>query len=153
MGDLLARAFTEQALLDAWDEVRDAALQDGVAGAEVEQFEAAAARRISQLAESLADATFSPHPVLRVEIAKQGGGVRRLAVPVLIDRIVERALLAELDAVIDPLLLPWSFAYGGSKGIWLRVGGAGRYRRLLRLHSALGSAAAAPRGGSRSPGR
>jgi group II intron reverse transcriptase/maturase len=117
MGDLLARAFTEQALLDAWDEVRDAALQDGVAGAEVEQFEAAAARRISQLAESLADATFSPHPVVRVQIAKQGGGIRRLAVPVLIDRIVERALLAELDAVVDPLLLPWSFAYRRGMGV------------------------------------
>jgi hypothetical protein len=42
-----------------------------------------------------------------VEIAKHGG-VRRLAVPGLTDRIVERALLAELDPVIDPLPLPWS---------------------------------------------
>jgi len=47
MGELLARAFTEQALLDAWDEVRDAALADGVAGAEIDRFEAAAARRIT----------------------------------------------------------------------------------------------------------
>lgn len=36
-----------------------------------------------------------------VEIAKPNGGVRRLAVPSLVDRIVERALLAELDPVID----------------------------------------------------
>jgi CRISPR-associated protein Cas1 len=117
MGELLARAFTEQALLDAWDEVRDAALEDGEAGAEVEQFEVAAARKISHLAESLADRTFSPHPVHRAEIAKRGGGTRRLAVPTLVDRIVERALLAELDAVIDPLLLPWSFAYRRGMGV------------------------------------
>jgi CRISPR-associated endonuclease Cas2 len=111
VGELLERACTEQRLLDAWAGVRDAALADGVAGPEIEQFEAAAARHVSQLAAALASGTFEPHPVVRVEIAKPGGGVRKLAVPVLADRIVERALLAELDPVIDPLLLPWSFAY------------------------------------------
>jgi group II intron reverse transcriptase/maturase len=117
VGDLLARAFTEQGLLDAWDQVREAALADGEAGPEVERFEAAAARRISYLAEDLADGTFKPSPVVRAEIAKPGGGVRRLEVPCLVDRIVERALLAELDLVIDPLLLPWSFAYRRGLGV------------------------------------
>ena len=117
MGELLARAFTEQVLLDAWSEARDTALADGAPGPEVNQFEAAAARRISDLAGALADGTFSPHPVVRVEIAKHSGGVRRLAVPSLTDRIVERALLAELDQVIDPLLLPWSFAYRHGLGV------------------------------------
>jgi retron-type reverse transcriptase len=117
VGDLLARAFTEQALLDAWADARDAALADGEAGAEVERFEAAAARRVSQLAETLADGTFTPGPLMRIEIAKPAGGLRRLEVPSLADRIVERALLAELDAVIDPLLLPWSFAYRRGLGV------------------------------------
>jgi hypothetical protein len=40
VGELLARAFSEQALLDAWDDVRAAALEDGVAGTEVDRFEA-----------------------------------------------------------------------------------------------------------------
>jgi len=117
MGELLDRAFTEQRLLDAWREVREAALADGEAGPEVERFEAAAARKVSGLAAGLASGTFQPSPVVRVEIAKHGGGVRRLAVPVLADRIVERALLAELDVVIDPLLLPWSFAYRHGLGV------------------------------------
>ena len=117
MGELVERAFTEQRLLEAWSQVRDAALADGEAGAEVDRFEAAAARHVSELAAALGDGTFQPHPVLRVEIAKTGGGVRRLAVPCLADRIVERALLAELDAVIDPLLLPWSFAYRHGLGV------------------------------------
>ena len=73
MGELLARSFTEQALLDAWADARDAALADGVAGPEVDQFEVGAARRISQLAESLADGTFTPGPLVRVDIAKPAG--------------------------------------------------------------------------------
>ena len=106
MGELLDRAFTEQRLLEAWEAVREAAYADGEGGTEVERFEAAAARRVSEMAASLAGGAFQPSPVVRMEIAKSGGGVRRLAVPVLADRIVERALLSELDAVIDPLLLP-----------------------------------------------
>ena len=117
MGEMFERAFTEQRLLDAWDAVRDSALADGEAGPAVEHFEAAAARHVSELAESLANGTFEPQPVVRVEIAKHSGGVRRLAVPSLRDRIVERALLAELDGVIDPLLLPWSFAYRHGLGV------------------------------------
>jgi CRISP-associated protein Cas1 len=117
MGELLDRAFTEQRLLDAWADVREAALADGHAGSQVDQFEASAARHVSQLAAALASGTFQPHPVVRAEIPKTGGGVRKLAVPVLTDRIVERALLAELDALIDPLLLPWSFAYRHGLGV------------------------------------
>ncbi|MGH3342755.1 MAG: CRISPR-associated endonuclease Cas1 [Carbonactinosporaceae bacterium] len=117
MGELVARAFTEQALLDAWDDVRGAALADGEAGPEVERFEVSAAHRISELARRLRDGSFEPSPVMRVEIAKPGGGVRRLGVPGLVDRIVERALLAELDVVVDPLLLPWSFAYRRGLGV------------------------------------
>ncbi|HET9975608.1 MAG TPA: CRISPR-associated endonuclease Cas1 [Streptosporangiaceae bacterium] len=117
MGELVERAFTEQRLLDAWGEARDAAMADGEGGPEVDRFEAAAARHVSELAEVLRDGTFQPRPVVRMEIAKPGGGVRRLAVPCLADRIVERALLAELDAVVDPLLLPWSFAYRRGLGV------------------------------------
>ena len=117
MGEVLDRAFTEQRLLDAWAEVRDAALADGDAGPEVERFEKAAAHHIGELAAALADGTFEPHPVLRVAIAKHDGGVRKLAVPGLTDRIAERALLAEFDALIDPLLLPWSFAYRHGLGV------------------------------------
>jgi CRISPR-associated protein Cas1 len=42
-----------------------------------------------------------------VRIPKPGGGLRKLAVPTLEDRIVEKAVLAVLDRVVDPELLPW----------------------------------------------
>ena len=102
-GELLAGAFTGQALLGARDEVRGAALADGVAGPEVDRFGAAAARGISQLAGELTDGTFSPRPAVAVDIARGGGGVRRLAVPSVTDRIAGRALLAGLDDIDDCL--------------------------------------------------
>ncbi|MGW9307757.1 hypothetical protein ACWGPQ_07075 [Saccharomonospora azurea] len=57
MGVLYSRAFTQQALLDAWDQVRDSALEDGRPDFEVERFEADAARLISELAAELREGT------------------------------------------------------------------------------------------------
>ncbi|WP_433678304.1 CRISPR-associated endonuclease Cas1 [Nocardia sp. CA-119907] len=117
MGMLYARAFTQQALLDAWQIVRDNALADGRFDPEVERFEADAARRLAEIAAELASGDWTPGPVYRVEIPKSSGGVRRLSVPRLEDRVVERALLAVIDPVIDPRLLPWSFAYRKGLGV------------------------------------
>jgi hypothetical protein len=60
MEEVFERAFTEQQPLDAWDEVREAVLSDGEGGPEVDQFEAAAARHVSELAAALADGSFEP---------------------------------------------------------------------------------------------
>ncbi|MEU4376716.1 CRISPR-associated endonuclease Cas1 [Pseudonocardia alni] len=111
MGELFSRAFTQQALLSAWVTVRDAALDDGEPDREVEFFERRAAGRVVEIAEQQAAGTWRPDPVRRVTIPKPGGGQRVLGIPPLADRVVERALLAVLDPVVDPLLLPWSFAY------------------------------------------
>src|SRR5262249_35546972 len=106
-----------QALLDAWQDVRDASLADGRPDAELEEFEADAARRVSHLAIALAEGEWRPQPAHQIEIAKPSGGTRRLTIPPLADRVVERALLATLDREIDPSLLPWSFAYRRGLGV------------------------------------
>ncbi len=117
MSSLYTRAFAAQALLDAWDEVRDAALADGRPDAEVAAFEADATRLMHDLHVDLLAGAWTPSPVDRVTIPKPSGGTRVLGVPPLADRIVERALLRVLDPVIDPLLLPWSFAYRRGLGV------------------------------------
>ena len=116
MAELFALAFTQQALLESWATVREAALADGRPDPEVNEFEPDAARRVTEIAEALSAGTWAPLPVRRVEIPKPSGGTRRLGVPALTDRIVERALLDVLDPVIDPRLLPWSFAYRRGMG-------------------------------------
>jgi CRISPR-associated protein Cas1 len=111
MGELLLAASSEQVMLDAWDDIRESALADGDAGPEVERFEAASARNVARLSAALRDGSYQPSPVRHVPISKPLGGVRHLAIPVLEDRIVERAVLSVLDPVVDPLLMPWSYAY------------------------------------------
>jgi len=117
VGTLLARAASEQALLSAWDDVRAAALADGVAGHEIEQFESAAARRVAEISAKLGRGEWVSSPVRHVQIAKPSGGFRHLAVPSVEDRVVERSVLGVLDPLIDPLLQPWSFAYRHGLGV------------------------------------
>ena len=121
MGSLLARAASQQALLDAWGEIRDNALEDGDAGKQVEAFEKDAALRISRISSSLLDGTWEPSPVVHVLVPKRDG-VRHLGIPSVEDRIVDRSVKDVLDEFIDPLLMPWSVAY----------------RRGLSVHTAVG---------------
>lgn len=52
-----------------------------------------------------------------IEVPKPSGGTRLLAIPEVTDRIVERAALEVIDPYVDPVLLPWSFAYRKGLGV------------------------------------
>ncbi|MFK4935439.1 hypothetical protein [Lactococcus garvieae] len=41
--------------------------------------------------------TYTPHPVLRMEIPKFAGGVRRLGIPTIVDRTIQQAIQKGLD--------------------------------------------------------
>lgn len=117
MGALLRRATSEEALLHAWTQVRENAYADGEPSAAVSAFEHRALSNLTRIAASFADGSYSPRPMTRITIPKPTGGVRRLAVGPVEDRIVERAILGVLDPMIDPLLSPWSFAYRRGLGV------------------------------------
>lgn len=117
MGRLLRAAASQQALLDAWDTVREGDREGGSSSPAAEAFEAQAAKHVGRISDQLISGTWIPDPAFAVTIAKPGGGHRKLAVPSIEDRVVERAVLEVLDAEIDPLLLPWSFAYRRGLGV------------------------------------
>jgi RNA-directed DNA polymerase len=45
----------------------------------------------------LLEGTYQPQPVKRVEIPKPEGGVRKLGVPCVVDRLIQQALLVVLQ--------------------------------------------------------
>ncbi len=117
MGGLLDQVARQQSLLDAWAEVRRRAEDGTQLAAEVKAFEPVAARRLAAISEQLLAGRWRPAGVRPASIPKPGGGARTLGIPGLEDRIVERAVLNVLDPVIDPCLMPWSFAYRKGLGV------------------------------------
>ena len=52
--------------------------------------------------EQLLNGTYEPKPVLRVEIDKPDGGMRKLGIPTVMDRLVQQAVQQVLQKKWDP---------------------------------------------------
>src|SRR5271157_4786351 len=65
--------------------------------------------------EKLLNGSYQPHPVLRVEIPKPGGGSRKLGIPTVLDRLIQQALLQILSPLFDPNFSESSYGFRPGK--------------------------------------
>lgn len=75
----------------------------------------------------LLNGTYQPQPVKRVEIPKPGGGVRKLGVPCVVDRLVQQAVLQVLQPRWDPTFSEHSYGFRPGRSAHQAVAQAQRY--------------------------
>ena len=98
----------------AWRRVKENAGVAGVDGVTIEELAADAqveAEWLEALREELRGKTYRPAPVLRVEIPKANGGVRKLGIPTVKDRVVQMAVYLVLMPIFEADFHPHSFGY------------------------------------------
>ncbi len=64
-----------------------------------------------ELVERIRRGKYTPSPVRRVEIPKPDGGVRKLGIPTVIDRIIQQAIAQKLMPIYEPLFADGSYGY------------------------------------------
>jgi group II intron reverse transcriptase/maturase len=98
-------------VLQAYREVRANKGSGGVDEMTWTDLEAKLPENIYLLWNRLSSGSYFPKPVKQVEIAKKDGGIRKLGIPTLLDRIAQQVVRAYLEPKLDPLFHPDSYAY------------------------------------------
>ena len=84
----------------------------GVDGATVHDLPALLATRWSEIEQALLEGRYQPQPVRRVMIPKPGGGGERaLGIPTVLDRVIQQAVLQQLQPLWDPTFSVHSFGF------------------------------------------
>src|SRR5712691_3460753 len=77
--------------------------------------------------EQLLSGTYEPKPVLRVEIDKPDGGVRKLGIPTVLDRLVQQAVHQVLQKQWDPTFSEHSYGFRPGRSTRQAVAQAQQY--------------------------
>jgi RNA-directed DNA polymerase len=72
-------------------------------------------RQLYKLWNRLTSGSYYPPPVKEVGIKKKGGGIRKLGIPTILDRIAQEVAKRPLEQVVEPLFHESSFGYRRGK--------------------------------------
>lgn len=114
-------------LLNAYKEVRQNKGTGGVDGETLESYGVGLDGRIKALQGSLKRGEYSPQSVRLVEIPKSNGGVRKLGIPTIEDRVVQQSMLNALQPIYDPYFSEHSYGFRPGRSAHQAIEAASRY--------------------------
>jgi len=95
----------------AWQRVRENKGAPGVDGMTIDDAKSFLREHWPDIRSQLLAGTYQPQPVKRVEIPKPDGGIRKLGVPTVVDRLIQQAVLQVLQKRWDPTFSEHSYGF------------------------------------------
>ena len=111
----------------AWKRVRANKGGPGVDGLTIDDTATYLREHWPTIRAQLLTGTYTPQPVKRVDIPKPAGGVRRLGVPCVVDRLIQQALLQVLQEQWDPTFSEYSYGFRPGRSAHQAVAQAQEY--------------------------
>ena len=130
---LYGRLLDVGAFEKAFKKVKSAKGAPGIDGQSIKGFAGNLLKNLTCLVDELKDKSYQPFPVKRVEIPKPDGGVRKLGIPTVRDRVVQQVLLDILTPIYDPHFHPSSYGYRPGKGCHTAISKASMFLRKYEL--------------------
>jgi len=108
---LLEKVVESENMQLAWKQVKRNKGAPGIDGRTIEETPMFLREHWPEIRRQLLGGTYQPLPVRRVEIPKPGGGVRKLGVPTVVDRLIQQAIAQVLTPIFDPEFSESSFGF------------------------------------------
>lgn len=118
---LIDKVWKRENLQTAWKQVRANRGAGGIDGVTIKDFGKQSEANLEQLAVKLKGKTYKPAPVLRVEIEKDGGGMRPLGIPTIRDRIVQQSLRNVIEPIFEEKFMDCSFGFRPNRSAHMAI--------------------------------
>ena len=109
--DLLEKILERENLNRAYKQVKRNHGAPGIDGMTVEKALLWLRENREELLQSIREGSYKPSPVRRKEIPKPDGGVRKLGIPTVVDRVIQQAVAQKLQPIFEPLFSDGSYGY------------------------------------------
>lgn len=125
--DLMEQVCDPKNLWRAYRRVRSNKGKPGVDGMTVHQLQDWLREHSAALQASLLDGTYQPQPVRGVQLDKPDGGKRQLGIPVVVDRLIQQAILQVLEPIFDPTFSNSSYGFRPGRSAHMALEQARKY--------------------------
>ena len=111
MSEMLEKILSDENIRLAQKRVYSNKGAGGVDGVTTDELEEYMKENWNSIKEQIRNRTYKPQPVLRVEIPKANGGIRKLGIPTVIDRVIEQGITQVLTPIFDPMFHDSSYGF------------------------------------------
>jgi RNA-directed DNA polymerase len=111
MSQLMEKILSRENMTLAYRKVKANKGASGVDGISTDGVQEYLKGNWASIKERIQKRKYKPQPVLRVEIPKPAGGVRKLGIPSVVDRIIEQAIVQVITPIVEPYFSDYSYGF------------------------------------------
>ena len=111
MSQLMKEILSKANMTQAYKKVKANKGASGIDKVTIDEVDEYLKENWDSIKERIEARKYKPKPVLRVEIPKPGGGVRKLGIPTVVDRIIEQAIVQVITPIVEPHFSEHSYGF------------------------------------------